>query len=764
MMARSLKMSVNRTGSLRHYAFLLFLLLVPLSVASLWGPYFQDLAYSLLRYAQNLAAGRGIGFDASLVGTDLPQSLLVTGLFALFESLVPLSQISLFLSALGWGVAAITIYLTLRPKNSTVATLAAVLLVFSPIVTHTLASPVSWVVALGWLAIALAIRDQDGRLVVVVMLTLLVMWFDLSVLFLIGLLLLWRWRNGRPMPKVGLLLILALTLLWAGFATIQFGRPIDIFPFARLQETFQPLQRSELAWLFLPFILFGLWVGVIGQYVPTIGLTKDPEIQLDPELSLIASFIVLWALSASLIGSALAPALVTVAALYLVALGLAWGQKWLAGRRSPSAAHNLTLAIVGLLLLIQLTVTWRNYIARPVSQYELEDQVAEWLQSNSGPGAILYASRRVGYLADRPTSPADPQTREPGQLVTFFNSLSNSLPEYFVTGSNMEWLALAGSGWLDSRYDPVARFASDYAPQDTLTVWAYQKSLFDEGERQPANVAVGDNLELVAYQYEPTDIRPGDDIYLTLYLKATRPITVGMSTDVHLRYMRDGHVWAWEQHGTPGAVSGQFWQPGQILAERIKLRTEDNIPFGAYELQVFWRWPDRDERWLLYQENDANPLDRLNLGYVIAPPPVDAGQMLPVGAKFGDQIQLSGLNVSQGVKPGDEMALSLYWEALRVPDNRYTVFVHLFNDEGELVASHDGEPVDGTYPTAAWQPGHMVQDTHHLSLPADLAPGVYDLRVGLYLLETGQRLPVSGAGGEVYPDHSLPLASLEIGD
>jgi hypothetical protein len=309
----------------------------------------------------------------------------------------------------------------------------------------------------------------------------------------------------------------------------------------------------------------------------------------------------------------------------------------------------------------------------------------------------------------------------------------------------------------------VVHFSSDYAPQEDLTIWAYQHTFFDEGEPQATDVAVGDNVQLVAYQYEPSDIQPGDDVYLTLHLKATRPITVGFTTDVQLRYMKDGHIWAWREHLTPSAIAGQYWKPGQILAERIRLQIEDNIPLGTYELQVLWRWPDQsEERWRLYQDNDPNPLDRLRLGYVTAPPPVDGNLAEPIGATFGDQIRLSGINVDREQEPGDEVALSLFWEALRVPDNRYTVFVHLLNAAGDLVASHDGEPVDGTYPTAAWHPGPLIQDTHQLSLPADLPPGEYDLRVGFYLLETGERLPVIGAEGEAYPDHALPLSKLKV--
>jgi hypothetical protein len=757
-------MSLSHNTSFRHYGFLLMLLLIPLSAAFLWGSYFEDMAYSSMRFAQNLAAGRGLSFDAGMIRLDLPSSTLAIGLLALFNPLAPLSQISLYLSALGWGVVGIIIYLTIRPYNSTAAALAAVLLVFSPIVTYTLASPYSWSVAVGWLAITRSARSQSGRSVIAASLALLAIWFDLSVLLLVGLLLFWRWRNDQRIPKIGLLVIFVLSLFWAGFTMIHFGRPVDIYPLDRLQEIFRAVQRSELSWLFLPFLILGFLVGVIGRYIPTSKLSDDGQLQFDADLSLFGSFILFWGLAASVIGSALAPAVVALAIHYLVALGLVWFQYWLAGLRGPVIARNMALAMAVLLVFIQLFVTHGNYVARPVGQYELEEEVAEWIQGHGEPDTTLYASRRVGFLADRPTSPTDARSRTAGQLAGLFNAFLDFMPEYFITGSEKEWLAFNGSDWLEDRYEPVTRFASDYAPQYALTVWASKHTLYDKGRRQPADVTLGNTLSLVAYQFAPAELEPGDDLYLTLYLEPTQPITVGLRTDIHLRHMQDGHVWAWEKQLIPSTVSGEYWQPGQVLAERIKLRTEENIPRGAYELQAFWLWPDLEgERWRLYQGDDPNPLDRIRLGYVIVPPPVDADLMEPFGAIFGDQIHLSGINVSPAQELEGELALSLFWEALRAPDNNYTVFVHLLNGDGDLVASHDGEPVDGTYPTSAWQPGSLIQDTHRLSLPAELPPGEYDLRIGLYLLETGERLPIIGNDGEAYPDHTLPLPSLVVG-
>ncbi|MEZ4646715.1 MAG: hypothetical protein R3E31_28980 [Chloroflexota bacterium] len=75
------------------------------------------------------------------------------------------------------------------------------------------------------------------------------------------------------------------------------------------------------------------------------------------------------------------------------------------------------------------------------------------------------------------------------------------------------------------------------------------------------------------------------------------------------------------------------------------------------------------------------------------------------------------------------------------------------------MAGHDGKPVDGRYTTLAWQPAQLIQDDHLLTLPADLPPGHYDIAVGLYRLETGERLPVWDVQNEEQPGRAIPIYS-----
>jgi hypothetical protein len=130
---------------------------------------------------------------------------------------------------------------------------------------------------------------------------------------------------------------------------------------------------------------------------------------------------------------------------------------------------------------------------------------------------------------------------------------------------------------------------------------------------------------------------------------------------------------------------------------------------------------------------------------------IPAGQVSASGAgeaiaKFGDQFELLALELPAEVaSPGQAAPLMFRWRAVAPSAISYTSFVHLVGDGKPLVAGVDGEPCAGWYPTNQWHPGEVVEYQLALTLPPDLAPGVYELAVGMYDWTTGERLPVSQA-------------------
>ncbi|GIK40580.1 MAG: hypothetical protein BroJett011_44130 [Chloroflexota bacterium] len=140
------------------------------------------------------------------------------------------------------------------------------------------------------------------------------------------------------------------------------------------------------------------------------------------------------------------------------------------------------------------------------------------------------------------------------------------------------------------------------------------------------------------------------------------------------------------------------------------------------------------------------------------PPALDPAQ--PREANFGNLVRLTGYTVEPvQPAPGARIRLTLYWQALAPLPHDYTVFVHLRRPGGNTVAQADHRPLDSLYPTSLWPAGETIRESSYLPLPGDLLPGSYELWVGLYLLETGERLPLQN---DTSGENALILGVLRI--
>jgi hypothetical protein len=142
--------------------------------------------------------------------------------------------------------------------------------------------------------------------------------------------------------------------------------------------------------------------------------------------------------------------------------------------------------------------------------------------------------------------------------------------------------------------------------------------------------------------------------------------------------------------------------------------------------------------------------------------PGDPSEPIPLDIQLGSDISLQGYQiVSQSVSPGQILSLLLHWQALAQPDRNYKVFVQLLSPEGQLVAQRDSQPLDGFRPTSTWRPSQEITDRYGLLLPDTLPFSTYQLLVGMYDGETGQRLQVSGESTQAGADMML-LTEIQV--
>lgn len=250
-------------------------------------------------------------------------------------------------------------------------------------------------------------------------------------------------------------------------------------------------------------------------------------------------------------------------------------------------------------------------------------------------------------------------------------------------------------------------------------------------------------FQVVAFKVSEKPVRPGDpvrleviweaieppeaDYYLVFRIKDARglvktlepqPLSPDFPTS---RWSKGEKVRVFYSFTAPRRISGRaFWAEPAIMS----LRGEERWEWFAFHAGPFFM-RDRPHLWKL------------------------PDKAIPVGKKFGEIAELAGyiLEEAEGLK------LTLYWKALNETDNSYHVFTHVVDEEGHLVAQHDGIPSGGAHPTSIWIRGEIIEDQH--VLPMELPPGHYTILVGLYDPRTMERLKVDAS------ENALPLVTIE---
>lgn len=134
------------------------------------------------------------------------------------------------------------------------------------------------------------------------------------------------------------------------------------------------------------------------------------------------------------------------------------------------------------------------------------------------------------------------------------------------------------------------------------------------------------------------------------------------------------------------------------------------------------------------------------------------GMMQPLDSRFDNEIQLLGVDVnSQTLKRGETLRTSLYWRALPDLKTNLSTFVHLTAPDGFVLAQQDSlHPAN--LPTTQWDLDAYAVDEHTFEIPPGIAPGVYELRAGVYDPRTNLRL--QNSEGKDY----LVLANIQIAE
>jgi len=312
-----------------------------------------------------------------------------------------------------------------------------------------------------------------------------------------------------------------------------------------------------------------------------------------------------------------------------------------------------------------------------------------------------------------------------------------------LLGAFLLVLLVVKQGWIDPHTD---WFRQESPPGQVL------------GCPHPLQVNLGGLVQLLCYAVEPTILRPGDTLRVTTFWEAQQKLTESYSSFVRL-VAPDGRVWAQSDHAHPGDLPSINWfKTWYVRDEHLLHLSPQALPIeyavqtGLYDLQSGQR--------LTVTLPTGNVVDAVDLQMVRVHPrqPPDLRSLLPGTAyRFGDSLTLLGYRWQERQVPaGASLRVTLYWRAERQMAENYTVFAQVLDAQNRIWGQKDGWPVGGLYPTSRWQKGEIVEDERLIPIQSATPPGQYRLVIGLYQLETLQRLEIVGTAGPV-PDRALPL-------
>jgi len=206
------------------------------------------------------------------------------------------------------------------------------------------------------------------------------------------------------------------------------------------------------------------------------------------------------------------------------------------------------------------------------------------------------------------------------------------------------------------------------------------------------------------------------------------------------------------------------WTPGQVIADRYRFKLPaSDMPTQAWQLLVAFYEIEQGQRlpvWVGDQPvGKGLALTTLRLpGHkpecpdeAILDEPIRFGR--GYAETDGGMISLTGAFVRSGserANPG--LRVTLCWNSLTQAPVDYTVFVHAYDESGALHVTGDGPPMNGAFPTRLWQPGDRIIDVHFVPMTSDDLDSRYRVGVGLYDLNTSERLGATRNGQPVPND------------
>jgi hypothetical protein len=355
-------------------------------------------------------------------------------------------------------------------------------------------------------------------------------------------------------------------------------------------------------------------------------------------------------------------------------------------------------------------------------------------------GSVVFSLRRRAE-----TLPADPEPVDNGFTGRYnpLNQRSSAFVGVPIGLLRSHWIAIAvlcimllflKEGWID-RTENLFR-ARRFDPGGDARVPAAQVE---------TAVQYGDAFTLHGYRLPRRPVVAGEPLRVDLYLSARRPPEARPAGEnAYLAYARlvddEGRLWSLSYNGAPEGhrppPATTIWPTDAYGHWAYLAYTLPGTPPGTYWIEVGLF--ERDTWRGLNVLDDAGRIVGLStrIGPVeIArphtrprtPPDVETlGIERPSQALAGPDLRYLGSTMDAAPRrAGDELRLTLFWQAARQPQADYGLRLALRGGESVLVLGERLPLGRHEHPTGAWRDGEIVRSPHRLRVPADAPAGAY---------------------------------------
>ncbi|MBI5033103.1 MAG: DUF2723 domain-containing protein [Chloroflexi bacterium] len=394
--------------------------------------------------------------------------------------------------------------------------------------------------------------------------------------------------------------------------------------------------------------------------------------------------------------------------------------------RWTARLHRLMPYVVALLALaLPISLLISNYSQLDQSaNYAPRDYAQAVFNDDLTPNAVVLAPWEVS---------------EP---MHYFQFVENQRPDLLVVNvspSTRQFNTMLQSARKLNRPFYLAQFSPELPkPNTPRSIQAVPLPLLQAPKPQNRLTDVRIIPEVQVLGFDLQSVQPGKPARISVYYQAPERIYPMYSVTLYVNDIT-GETWA-EYSGFPGSVyfpTYRWYEVGEYYRDAWTINLPSDAPSGLYNLELSW--------YEYNQKTDSSDVaheKKVSLGTIRVGDLTATNIAHPATARIGDSMNFLGWSGDTSAARGEILPIDLFWRAEGTLSESLTVFTHLVDSTGRVVADADSPPSSGLYPTDKWQSGESVRDRHILKIPADLAPGNYAIEIGVYRPSNGIRLPI----------------------